>query len=64
MSFSRQLMDSPENFLQNNGEESVKIALTEMAYNVGKFADHESLCILAKCLKQQLFLVLWPTMKE
>ena len=51
MSFSRQLMDSPENFLQNNGEESVKIALTEMAYNVGKFADHESLCILAKCLK-------------
>ena len=51
MKLSNQLLNSPEEFLQTQDEETVKIALTEIMEKVDKFNNSDTLCVLAQCLK-------------
>ena len=51
MELSTQLIRSTETFLQNHGEETIKVAITEMVANSEKIKSSETLCIIAQCLK-------------
>ena len=51
MELSTQLIKSTETFLQNHGEETIKVAITEMVATSEKIKSSETLCIIAQCLK-------------
>ena len=53
MELSTQLIKSTETFLQNHGEETIKVAITEMVATSEKIKSSETLCIIAQCLKVQ-----------
>ena len=51
MALSTQLIKSTETFLQNHGQETIKVAITEMVASSEKIKSSEFLCIIAQCLK-------------